>query len=112
MSLHVRDIADSRVNIPPRKSWICFNEIGLCGPVAKLPEDQLHSYPSSTNHRLPQHYFRIDFNSISGCHSGLNVDRFHLGIRISGHVRNLRGPRPRRSTSRYRLIQPGYLAAT
>jgi hypothetical protein len=69
MSQHVRGITCSRVNITPRKSWVCFKEIGLCRPVTKLPEDQLDWYSSSPYHGLSHHYFRIDFNSISGCHS-------------------------------------------
>ena len=104
MSQHVGGIADSRVNIPPRKSWICFNEIGLCGPVAKLPEDQLHRQPSSTNHRHPHHYFRIDFNSISSCHSrpmsvGFTSEIFE--VRVLGDP--LQGFAIERKTRRRRL---------
>jgi hypothetical protein len=104
MSQHVCGIADSRVNIPPRKSWICFNEIGLCGPVAKLPEDQLHRQPSSTNHRLPHHHFRIDFNSISSCHSrpmsvGFTSEIFE--VRVLGDP--LQGFAIERKTRRRRL---------
>ncbi len=73
MSQYIRGIGDSRVNILSRKSWICFKEITVCCPVAKLPENQLDWYSSSPYHRLAHHYFRIDLNSIGDCHSGLDV---------------------------------------
>jgi len=84
MSQCIRRVADGRLDILASKSWIRFKESGLCRSFAKLPEDQLHRYPSSTDHRLSHHYFWIYLNSISDCHSGLNVGRF-----VDGEARHV-----------------------
>lgn len=65
----VRRIAQRRLDVLSRQSWIGVQQVDFCGSFTQLADDQLHWNARPANHWLSQHNGRVDLNAILG-HSG------------------------------------------
>jgi hypothetical protein len=65
----VGSVADGRLNILALQGRIAIEEIRFGSTFTQFAKDQLHGDPRSANHRLAEHYARIDFDAICECHA-------------------------------------------
>jgi len=67
----VRRITHGGVNVIACEARVRVDQIHLGGAFAELAQDELDRNPGPSDHRLPEHHVRIDFNAIGERHAAI-----------------------------------------
>jgi len=64
-------VAKPGTDIVCRQPGIGLDQAFLVRPFSELVEDKFHGNPSTSDHGLAEHHFRVEFNSIMSSHRGI-----------------------------------------